>query len=151
MIARIIYEVSELMQMLEKEEKLNDEIKEQLKIVKDEFRNYYAWKKDILASLPAYKIEEELERLEMDDRIVDDDSIFGVLDSCNQYIDFRVGYVFSDGEQMKNPGIWIGYQEEYLTTNREGPILISIETFNRLVEYVKRRTEEWEKGKTNEN
>jgi len=67
--------------------------------------------------------------------VKDDGTVFSIVDSEGQLLEFRVGPVFFKDHAEHN-AIWISYQEYHMDSDLIGPVLISLETFKKLVEYV---------------
>ena len=65
----------------------------------------------------------------------DDETIFSVVDSEGQLLEFRVGPVFFEDKTEPN-ALWISYQEHHQQSDMVGPVLLSLDTFKKLVEYV---------------
>lgn len=76
------------------------------------------------------------------DAITDDDVTFIAIDDANQLLEFRFGPVYSEDGELGH-GLWISYQRRAYETDELGPFLMSPETFDHLVEHVKRRKEQW--------
>ena len=72
-----------------------------------------------------------------------DDTEIVVVDSAQQALWFRIGQVYTDGKPDRVPGIWILYQNKYMADKTQGPILLSPEIWNKIVEEVNCRIQEW--------
>ena len=62
-----------------------------------------------------------------------------LVDSAGQKLDFRVGPVYGRNGVLPQPGIWIGYQRRFLTSERQGDILVSPKIWRRLVKEIDAR------------
>ena len=74
-----------------------------------------------------------------------DDTEIVVVDSEQQALWFRVGLVNTDGKPDKIPGIWILYQNPYMAGPTQGPVLLSPEIWEQIVNEINQRLEEWGK------
>jgi hypothetical protein len=62
-----------------------------------------------------------------------------LVDSVGQSLDFRVGPVYTEKGINKNPGIWIGVQRRYMSSNREIELLVSPEVWRKLSKEIEKR------------
>lgn len=67
-----------------------------------------------------------------------------LVDSAGQKVDFRVGPVFGKGGIYKEPGIWMGVQRRWLNSSRTVELLLSPNTWRRLIKEVEARLKEYD-------
>lgn len=72
--------------------------------------------------------------------VVEDEGSNG---GSRQALMIRVGLVFHDGEPDADPGIWVEYQQEYMSSPLAGPVLIDVVTWRELSRSVSRRLRHW--------
>jgi hypothetical protein len=71
------------------------------------------------------------------------DTEIHLVESAGQHLDFRVGPVFGKKGVLKQPGIWIGYQRRHMASGRQGELLISPNTWRRLVKEIECRLKKY--------
>ena len=72
------------------------------------------------------------------EKIEEDPSIITVIDSENQSLEFRVGRIFTE-HFTTDIGLWIWYQNKYLESKQEGPVLITKKGWERIKKYIDRK------------
>jgi hypothetical protein len=70
-------------------------------------------------------------------RLEDDGSQAIVIDNENQALWVRTGLVFEDNVPAEELGVWIEYQHEYMASSLQGPVLLTLDTWNKLDEIVR--------------
>jgi hypothetical protein len=67
-----------------------------------------------------------------------------LVDGSGTKLDFRVGPVFSKDGVWETPGLWIGVQRRYMSSDRDIELLISPETWIRLNKELMRRFKKYD-------
>ena len=65
-----------------------------------------------------------------------------LVDSAGQHLDFRIGPVFGSEGVHKKPGVWIGFQRLFMSSERQGDLLISPEIWRKLSKEIELRLRE---------
>lgn len=60
----------------------------------------------------------------------------------DQALWIRIGPVFTNNVQEPDPGVWISYQEHYMASLLQGPLLLTRGLWNQLKDAVEARFEE---------
>jgi hypothetical protein len=74
----------------------------------------------------------------MDARLEDDGGpeVIAIERDGDQALWVRVGPVFDERGQEDRPGIWIAYQEHYMASDLQGPVLLTEKVWDLLVDAV---------------